>query len=321
MSHGGQSAPGHVPVLARVALDWLRVREDGVYVDCTVGAGGHAALMAQRTSCGRVIALDRDPLAVETARSRLAAFPQVTVVHANYGDLRKVLAEQGLAKVDGILFDAGMSGMQLDDPSRGFSFQGEGPLDMRMDPGQELTAERYLARVTEPELTRVLSEYGDVRRARRIAASIVRRGSEGRLRTTGDLVDAIREALRIERKIPEEARTVFQAIRIAVNDEYRLLESGLRQAIECLAPFGRLVAISFHSGEDRIVKRVFQEAGSVRRELYPDGRVARTLPAVLDILTPRPVQPSQAERRSNPRARSARLRAAMRRPESSAERT
>jgi 16S rRNA (cytosine1402-N4)-methyltransferase len=302
----------HVPVLSGPALEWLRIREDGVYVDCTAGAGGHAELIVRRLSSGRVLALDRDIEAVRRCRERLASYPRALVFHANYNRLATVAAEQGVRRVDGVLIDAGLSSAQLDDATRGFSFQVEGPLDMRMDTSQGPTAADYLGGVSEDELARVLRAYGDIRPARRIAKSIVRRRESGAMRTTTDLRDAVRDALPFVAGEPEEIRTVFQAIRIAVNDEYQALESGLRQAIDLLAPEGRLVAIAFHSGEDRIVKNVIRDESRPRRELTPDGRLRSQSPGRLKVLTPKPITPDENEVAANPRAHSARLRAAER---------
>ena len=303
----------HVPVLADEAMAWLAVRPGGTYVDCTVGLAGHAARIAAAVKGGRLIALDRDPASVALAREGLDPFPDVTVLHRNYGDLGAVLDELGVEQVDGILIDAGLSSTQLDDPDRGFSFQKEGPLDMRLDPTSGPTARERLATMSEPELARVLKEYGDVGPARRIAAAIVRRRGGPGLETTKDLAEAIAEALPFVRdRLPEETRTCFMAIRVLVNDELRWLETGLEQAIHALAPAGRLVVIAFHSGEDRVCKRVLRNAGRPRRERYPDGRTRAVHAPGLAVLTRRPVRPSAEEVRENPRARNARLRAAER---------
>jgi 16S rRNA (cytosine1402-N4)-methyltransferase len=299
----------HIPVLAEAVLQWLAVRPDGVYVDCTVGGGGHAGRIAATLRSGRLVGLDRDLVSVMLARERLAEYSNVTVLHRNFGELAEVLKEFGIDRIDGALIDAGYSSMQLDDAQRGFSFQEEGPLDMRMDRTAGPTAAQWLAEVSEPELARVLREYGDVGPARRIARAIHRRRDSQGLRTTRDLVEAVADALDFVHGMPEETRTVFQAVRMAVNDELRWLEAGLRAGLEVLAPGGRIVVISFHSGEDRIVKNTFRAASRVQRELYPDGRVRARIPARIRILTPKPVQPGPEEVRNNPRAHSARLRA------------
>ncbi|MCP4644892.1 MAG: 16S rRNA (cytosine(1402)-N(4))-methyltransferase RsmH [bacterium] len=307
-----QTTPPHVPVLAGPAIDWLAIRPDGVYVDCTAGAGGHAYRIAERLAGGRLIALDRDPAAVAMARERLAPFPQAQVMHRNYSELPEALVSLGIDRVDGILLDAGVSSMQLDDPHRGFSFQQDCPLDMRMDTTQTTTAASFLAETNETDLAKVLKGFGDVRPARRIAQAIVARRGRSALNTTNDLAEAVHEALPFVSGTPNEVRTVFQAIRMAVNDELGGLRTSLEAAVDVLAPEGRLVAISFHSGEDRVVKNVLRDASRKKRELHPDGRVRAETPARLRILTPKPVQPDADEARANPRSKSARLRAAER---------
>jgi 16S rRNA (cytosine1402-N4)-methyltransferase len=300
----------HIPVLAREAIEGLRIRPEGAYVDATVGGGGHAAEIAPR--CAGLIGLDRDPSALAMARKRLAPFSNVSLFHRSYAELAAMMAELEIEKVDGVLIDAGFSRLQLDDPRRGFSFQMDGPLDMRLDPTSGPTAAEFLAQATEPELVRTLRQYGDVGPARRIARAIIARCRRRAMKTTLDLAGAVQEALDFVQGPPDELRTVFQAIRIAVNDELRQLDAGLRQAIDILAPEGRLVVIAFHSGEDRVVKNVFREASRPYDQLRPDGRVASRVPARLKILTPRPIQPTEAEVRANPRAHSAKLRVAQR---------
>ncbi len=304
----------HLPVLADEAVSWLRVKPEGVYVDCTAGAGGHAARVAAELTTGQLIALDRDPKAVRMARERLAAYPQAVVLQRNHGEVRAVLTELGISTIDGLLLDAGVSSMQLDDPARGFSFQESGPLDMRMDPSQGESASDYLKSISETELANVLRSYGDVGPAKRIASVIVQRARAGQLTTTADLQEAICQALPFVRGVPKEVRTAFQAIRIAVNREFEAITEALRAGINLLRPGGRIVAIAFHSGEDRIIKNLFRDASRPQHEFEPDGRVRRTHPPVLRVLTPTPVTPSEAECEQNPRAQSARLRAAERLP-------
>lgn len=302
----------HVPVLAAAALEWLAVDPGGVYVDATVGAGGHAARIAERLRGGRLVALDRDPAALAVARERLAPFAHVALRRANYAELAGVLAELSLGAVDGVLIDAGCSSMQLDEPARGFSFQQDGPLDMRMDPDSHPSAAELLAGISEAGLTRLLRRHGDVGPAKRVARAVLARRDAGRLNTTRDLAAAVGEALPFVHGVPDEVRTCFQAIRMAVNRELESLEQGLEAAVPCLKPGGRVVVISFHSGEDRVVKHLFQRYARKRRELFPDGRVKTMIPPRLRILTPKPVRPGPREVAANPRAASARLRAAER---------
>lgn len=308
---------GHIPVLAEEVLYWLRIDPAGTYVDGTAGAGGHSEQIARQLTSGRLIALDRDLEAVARASKRLADFACASVYHANYGAMAAVLAELGIEAVDGILIDAGLSSVQLDDPERGFTFQADGPLDMRMDRTTGPAALEWLKSVTEPELAGVLRQYGDVGPARRIARSICRRRAAQQLERTRDVAEAVAEALDFVAGVPEETRTVFQALRMAVNEELHWLEEGLHQGVGLLRPGGRIVAIAFHSGEDRVVKNVFREESRVQRLTYPDGRVRSVTPARLRVLTPKPVLPGDEEIRSNPRAKSAKLRVAERRVDES----
>jgi 16S rRNA (cytosine1402-N4)-methyltransferase len=294
--------------MAEAALAGLNIRPEGTYVDCTAGAGGHAALIAAQLSGGQLIALDRDESAVALATERLDPFPQARVIHANYGQLGEVLDELGMTTVDGILIDAGVSSMQLDRAERGFSFQGDGPLDMRMDTSQGLPARKRLPSYTVDELTKILKVYGDVRPAKRIARQILARAEGGTLNTTEDLRQAVCEALDFVKGTPDEIRTVFQAIRMAVNEELENLEQGIRAGIERLNAGGRLVVLSFHSGEDRVVKQLFKTYSQKHQELFPDGRVKSEQTPLLKRVTRKPLLPEEEEVRRNPRAKSVKLR-------------
>lgn len=302
----------HVPVLAQACIDWLQVRADGTYIDCTAGAGGHAEMIAERLEHGRLIAFDRDPAAADIVRKRLAKYPFAEVHQRNYSELATVLDELGIETVDGILLDAGMSSMQLDDPSRGFSFQAEGPLDMRMDSTQGQTAAQWLASTTTAELAQTLKEFGDVGPAKRLAQSIRQRAGDGNLNTTHDLRAAIQDVLGQAFDKGTVTRQVFQSIRIAVNQELNALDEALPAAIERLNRNGRLIVLSFHSGEDRIVKRVFQTYSRKQRTLNADGTDAAVRPPFIRILTKKPQEPTPEEIADNPRAKSAKLRAAER---------
>ena len=302
----------HTSVMAEEALHWLAIRPDGIYVDGTAGAGGHSALIAAQLTTGRLIALDRDPSAVALASKRLAEFPQAQVVRAEYSDMVETLSALGVSKVDGVLIDAGCSSMQIDTASRGFSFQADGPLDMRMDPDSGESASAMLRRLSETEIETLLRQYGDVGPAGRIASRLKARAMAGTLETTNALCEAIAEALPFVSGTPDEVRTVFQAVRIAVNDELNGLRRGIEGALDCLSEGGRLVVISFHSGEDRVVKQFMREASRKKRHLHPDGRVKSVEPARLKVLTPGPVAATEAECAQNSRSRSAKLRAAVR---------
>lgn len=299
----------HIPVMLSEVLAWLEVRGDGVYVDCTAGAGGHASAIAARLDTGRLYALDRDLSAVALAGERLREFACAHVVHAAYGELNQILDGLGVDALDGVLIDAGCSSMQLDTAERGFSFQEDGPLDMRMNAAAGLPASALLAEMGEAELAQALVDFGDVPFSKRIARSIHDRAIAGRLERTHDLVSAVKEALPHVKGMPDEVRTVFQAVRIAVNRELEQLESGTRQAIARLKPGGRVVVITFHSGEDRVVKEVFREVSRPKIERWPDGRTKSNEPATVRLLTSKPVLPGELEMRTNPRSKSAKLRA------------
>ncbi len=281
----------HVTVLREESLDWLRIRPEGFYVDCTAGGGGHSEAIAARLTTGRLLALDRDPAAVELASKRLEPFGErVSVKQASFSRLQEVLEGK---QVDGIMADLGMSQMQLDDSARGFSFAADAQLDMRMDPSQSLTAAEVVNHADERELARVIYEYADERRSRRIAHAIVRSRP---LQSTKQLAELVARAVPGPR-VPHPATRTFQALRIFVNNELGEIESMLEQAPGVTRPGARVVVISFHSGEDRIVKNTF-------RRWHTEES--------FHVLTKHVVWPSDAETASNPRARSARLRCAER---------
>jgi 16S rRNA (cytosine1402-N4)-methyltransferase len=285
----------HVPVLADEVRSALGAGGGQTLVDGTLGGGGHTRLLADAVgSRGRVIALDRDPSAVERAAERLSGLP-VQLVHRNYADLPEVLAELGVATVDGIVLDLGMSSDQLADESRGFSFHSSGPLDLRFDPSRGEPAWKLVERLSEEHLANTFFELGEERYSRRIAREIVARRRHSPIRSAVDLAELVRGAVPREKheRIDPATRT-FQALRIAVNEELKWLKVALRRLPDCLHPGGRIVVISFHSLEDRLVKESFRD----------DPR--------LEVLTRRPIRPAEAETSSNPRARSAKLRAAVR---------
>ena len=293
----------HIPVLTREVVEWLAVRPEGIYVDATTGAGGHARAILERLTTGRLIALDRDPWAIEIAREQLRMYQnQLMVVQGNFADLPMFLRQLELTVVDGIVADLGFSQMQIDAPERGFSLKTAGPLDMRMDPREQLTADEIVNRWSERELARLIYQLGEERRSQRIARAIVRARP---VRNTVQLANLIEACLGGRRRAASRATGTrihpatrsFQALRMAVNRELGSLEQFLRNAPGCLAPGGRLVVISFHSLEDRLVKQSFQ---SWNRE----GRMRN--------LTRHVVRPGPEEVRANPRSRSARLRAAER---------
>ncbi len=299
----------HVPVLAEEVVAFLGLRPGGTYLDCTVGAGGHAARILAAAPEARLVGIDKDARALALARERLAAFgPRVVLVHRDFRHLRAVLEELGIPAVDGVLFDLGASTQQLLTPERGFSYAYDAPLDMRMNEEDEVTAADLVNSLAEEELAELIFKYGEEKWARRIAAFIAKRRARQPITTTGQLVEVIKAAIpaAARRRGPHPAKRTFQALRIAVNDELTSLRMGLREAVEVLKTGGRIVVISFHSLEDRIVKHFFRDLGSAR------AGAPGVLPGkgVLKVLTPRPVVPSEREVRANPRARSAKLRAA-----------
>lgn len=289
----------HQPVLTRETLELLQPRAGGRYLDATVGGGGHAAALLEACEPdGELIGLDCDDEALAAARRRLRAFgTRVRLLRANYADLGQALSKYGWWTVNGVLFDLGVSSLQLDAADRGFSFRKKGPLDLRLDRRQQRTAEEIVNEASEEELTRILKTFGQERRARRIARLIVRRRARQRIATTTDLAEIISRVGIGSRGRADVAARIFQAFRIAVNRELENLERGLAEAVERLARGGRVAVLSFHSGEDRIVKHTL-------RRMANEGR--------LRVLTPKPIVPTAEEIAANPRARSAKLRAAER---------
>jgi len=298
--------PTHVPVLLREAVRYLITNSRGVYVDATLGGGGHAvAVLEQVDAEGRVIGLDCDPEAVERARRTPPALaPRFTAVRARFSEMETALAALALTQVDGILADLGLSSIQLDEPARGLSFAREGPLDMRLDPSRPDTADSLLARSDDDTIAHWLSTYGELPRARAAARAIRRqRDAHGHL-TSG----LLREALEPLYRGPSRSRRLaqaFQALRVAVNDELGELRSLLDAASRLVRPGGTLVVIAYHSLEDRMVKHAFRPPRPLDAWAEPD-------PSRWEPLTSRPVRPEEAELAHNPRAASARLRAARR---------
>lgn len=285
----------HVPVMAQEVLDFLQPAAGKKLVDGTLGGGGHARLLAQAIAPGGlVIALDRDPVAVERAEAELRELP-VRALHVNYSDLPEVLEDLEIAGVDGILLDLGLSSDQLADAERGFSFQSDGPLDLRFDPTRGEPAWRLVQRLSAEHLANLIYQYGEERFSRRIARRIVEERRSRTLESAAELARVVRSAVPRSRdeRIDPATRT-FQALRIAVNEELKWVEVALRRLPDCLKPGGRLAIISFHSLEDRLVKEAFRN----------DTR--------LNVLTKRPLRPGEEEVANNPRARSAKLRVAER---------
>jgi 16S rRNA (cytosine1402-N4)-methyltransferase len=300
----------HQPVLLDEVLAGLNIREDGNYLDGTFGRGGHSQAILRRLSRkGCLVALDKDPEAVAAGKEKLGNDPRFSIVQGSFAEMERYVRSWGLeGKLDGILLDLGVSSPQLDDPERGFSFMGDGPLDMRMNPLQGVTAAQWLAEAPERELARVFWEFGEERHARRIARSIVMARQQRRIETTGQLAQLIEHTIGRREPKKHPATRCFQAIRIHINNELADLALGLEAASRGLRPGGRLVVISFHSLEDRLVKRTMREAarpGRVRRNVpeHPEAKPSLRLIG-------KAVKPSPAELSVNPRARSAVMRVA-----------
>lgn len=308
-----QGASRHVPVLLEQAIAGLNVRADGCYVDATFGRGGHSkAILSALGPAGRLLAIDRDPQAIGEAPETLKQDSRVDLIHGKFSDLKRYATERNLLrKVDGVLLDLGVSSPQLDEAGRGFSFRAEGPLDMRMDPTTGPGAGEWLADVEEKQLISVIREFGEERFARPIARAIVAARAIRPIETTADLAEIVAGARPARKEKRHPATRTFQAIRIFINNELDELKRALEASIDVLAPGGRLCVISFHSLEDRIVKRFMRDA-SREPEQY------RGLPEIPAHARPplkligKAVEPDQVETAANPRARSARLRIAER---------
>ncbi len=317
VGHGGGREASHVPVLLKEAIDFLNVRRGGTYIDATVGLGGHSYEIAKRLGApGHLIGLDKDPAALEIAREKLvdsrssivvgqdssagvspatSDWPTITLLHRSFAEIAN---DQRPATIDGILADIGVSSLQLSNAARGFSFQADGPLDMRMDPHSERTAEQVVNHLDERELADVIYEFGEERRSRRIARAIVRSRPIRSTRQLAEIISAAARPMNSESRRIHPATRTFQALRIFVNRELDDLRALLEAAPRILKPGGRVVVISFHSLEDRIVKDAFRES-SIKDKYFR-------------VLTKKPVTASEEESARNPRARSAKLRAAER---------
>jgi len=301
----------HISVLLDECIEGLNIKPDGIYVDGTLGGAGHSSEVAKRLTTGRLIGIDRDPVALKAAGERLAPYKdRVTLVHSNFCEIAEVLKSLNIEGVDGILLDLGVSSPQLDDSSRGFSYMADAPLDMRMNSEDSLSAYDVVNTWSYEELRRILFDYGEERYAPKIASAICKKREEKPIETTLELVDVIRGAMPAQalREKQHPAKRSFQAIRIAVNDELGSVEKVMRDAIPCLNPGGRLAVITFHSLEDRIVKTAM--AGAAKGCTCPPSFpvcVCGKKPQV-HVITRKPITSTNAELDRNPRARSAKLR-------------
>lgn len=298
----------HTPVLLSECIEGLAIKEDGIYVDGTLGGAGHSLEIAKKIPKGVLIGIDRDEEALEVAKQKLKDFDNVTYIHGNHDNIKEILGRLKIESVDGILLDLGVSSYQLDERSRGFSYMGDGKLDMRMDRTQELTAEKVVNEYDEKELANIIYQYGEERFSRSIARNIVKARETHRIETTKELAQIIEESMPAKSKGGHPAKRTFQAIRIEVNNEIKPLYETVANCINCLKPGGRLCIITFHSLEDRAVKRAYLDA---------EGRC--TCPPDLPycacgcnpkgrIITKKPIKPSDKEQLENLRSKSATLR-------------
>ncbi|MFR3686851.1 MAG: 16S rRNA (cytosine(1402)-N(4))-methyltransferase RsmH [Enterococcus sp.] len=306
----------HTTVLLRETVDGLAIKPNGIYVDCTLGGAGHSEyLLSRLNNDGHLYAFDQDQKAIENAKIRLAEYvakKQVTFVKANFRELTTELNQLGVTEVDGILYDLGVSSPQLDEAERGFSYHQDAPLDMRMDQDAPLSAYQVVNEYSYHELVKIFFRYGEEKFSKQIARLIERKRTDKPIETTGELVDLIKEAIPApaRRKGGHPAKRVFQAIRIAVNDELGAIESSLEQAIDLLSIEGRVSVITFHSLEDRIVKTMFKEF-STPKDMPPGLPVVpEEFQPVLKLVNRKPIIPSEEELQDNNRARSAKLRIA-----------
>jgi len=286
----------HTPVLLKETIQFLNPKDNGTYVDCTLGGGGHVENLKVQTSNLKIIGIDQDGEAIEAAKNRLAKFDNIEFIKDNFKNLKKIIQQP----VDGILFDLGVSSHQIDTAERGFSIQKDGPLDMRMDKGSKTTAEEIINTYREEELQKIFKEFGEERFAHRIAKAICRKRALEKIKTTFQLKEIVGKAIPTWKK-RESVTRIFQSLRIFINDELDVLKSALKDAIDLLKPGGRIVVISYHSLEDRITKHTLKEAKQALQ---------------LQILTKKPVQAGLEELSLNPRSRSAKLRAGEKKNES-----
>jgi 16S rRNA (cytosine1402-N4)-methyltransferase len=306
----GGTMSEHISVLKDEAIDYLNIKPEGIYVDCTLGGGGHASAIASRLTTGHLFAFDQDDYAIARAKDVLAPYPDVvTYVRANFVDLAQELHTRGIDKVDGILYDLGVSSFQFDIPERGFSYNHDAPLDMRMDPSSPTTAADLVNHASFHDLKNLLHRYGEEPSAKWIARAIEQQRAIQPIETTFQLVNVIKQALpqKVLSKKGHPAKRTFQALRIAVNDELRVFEDSLSQAFDLLKVGGRIVVITFHSLEDRIAKQMFAERSTLdfpkHLPILPD------VTPEFQVLHRKVIRPSEAELADNNRAHSAKLRA------------
>ncbi|WZL74731.1 16S rRNA (cytosine(1402)-N(4))-methyltransferase RsmH [Clostridiaceae bacterium 35-E11] len=304
----------HVSVLLKETIENLNIKADGIYIDGTLGGGGHASQICEHLNeQGLLIGVDQDEEALKAAEGKLNKYSnQKMFVHSNFSNIKNILLERNISKIDGMILDLGVSSYQLDEGSRGFSYKHDAPLDMRMDRNKDFSAETIINEYEEKALQRIIQEYGEERWAKRIASFIVNERNKHPIRTTGELVEIIKNAIpaAARRSGPHPAKRTFQAIRIEVNNELGILEQTVRAISEVLNPGGRICIITFHSLEDRIIKNTFRDL-SIACKCPPEYPICKCDgKAVLKVITRKPILPSEEELQNNPRARSAKLRVA-----------
>lgn len=298
----------HISVLLNESIDMLNIKPDGLYVDMTLGGGGHSEAILKRLTTGRLIGFDQDIYAIERAKERLKSYTNMTYVNENFVEVKSALNELGINQVDGFIYDLGVSSFQFDIPERGFSYQFDSPLDMRMNQNAELTAYDIVNDYSFQEIIQILYRYGEEPNAKLIASGIIKNRQIKPIKTTFDLVEVIKKSLpmKVLSKKGHPAKQTFQALRIAVNDELRVFETSLRQAIQLLAPKGRIAVITFHSLEDRICKQTFKELSVID---IPKGLpILVTEKPVLKLINNHVIIASDEELNQNNRAKSAKLR-------------
>ncbi len=300
----------HISVLLNESIKYLNVKKDGIYVDCTLGGGGHSSEILKKIDKGHLYAFDQDEYAISKAQDKLNPIGKnYTIINSNFINIMDELNKQGITKVDGILYDLGVSSFQFDIPDRGFSYNFDAPLDMRMDQERELTAEIIVNEYSFHEIMNILYRYSEERFAKQIARKIEQKRKEKRIKTTFELVAIIKSALpqKVLSKKGHPAKKTFQALRIAVNDELRVFENSLTQALEMLNSDGRIVVISFHSLEDRIAKTVMREKVTI--DIPKNIPVMPNIKPKFELLHKKVILPTEEELLNNNRARSAKLRA------------
>ena len=297
----------HIPVLVKEVIQALAITPDGIYVDATLGGASHAYEIASKLTTGQLYGFDQDPYALKTAAQKLSVFPNVTIIDSNFRYLTSELQKRNVSQVQGILMDIGVSSFQLDDPERGFSYHHDAPLDMRMDTTAETTAADIINTYSETQLKELFT-IGEVPFTNRLVDRVIEVRKTSPITTTFELVDIIQQvAPRVEKKKRHPARLVFQALRLEVNQELQVLEEAISQALELLAPGGRLAIITFHSLEDRMVKQAFQQASTVDNPLGVPIRDSE-LQANFKLITKKPLTATEDELVMNPRSSSAKLR-------------